>query len=377
MRIGIALATGLAIALLALSPPARAEDLPAPTKKYLAMLKLDPSILAGLDQELKLPAGWLDGAKKEPAAQILGTWTPQEWRDMTQALKLRYPEVKLDYTRSSRDNRQVQMLVAYKQGRRLADVISSFSSVYEDLMALHGLVDLRDLPNFKNIAPGAYAKDGSWIGERNTYWCMAYNTDLVKKQDLPKEWEDLITNPFWKGKLALSNAPAGWLPAIWRAKGEDYGRRFLTRIFTEVKPIRRNEGRDATAQLTAAGEQAASVPSSDYRAKEFSDRGAPIGFHCPSIVPAAPAQLGLLAGGKSEHNAKIFLNWLLSKEGQISMHAVVSEVPVHKDFQTAAFLPYPDEVLDKSKTIIEDDFDMKLLDRIQKLWTLGWDNELK
>jgi hypothetical protein len=50
---------------------------------------------------------------------------------------------------------------------------------------------------------------------------------------------------------------------------------------------------------------------------------------------------------------------------------------VHKDFQTAAFLPYPDEVLDKSKTIIEDDFDMKLLDRIQKLWTLGWDNELK
>ena len=377
MRTGIALAIGLAIACLGSSPAARADELPAPTKKFIAKLHLDPALLAGLEEEVQMPPPWLEAAKKEPPAQILGTWTPQEWREMTEAFRLRYPEVKIDYVRSSRDNRQVQMLVAYKQGRRLADVISSFSSVYDDLLAMHGLVDLRDLPNFKKIAKGAYAEDGTWVGERNTFWCMAYNTDLVKKQELPREWEDLLTNPFWKGKLALSNAPAGWLPAIWRSKGEAYGRRFLTRLFTEVQPVRRSEGRDATAQLTAAGEQAASVPSADYRVKEFADRGAPIAFHCPDIVPAAPAQLGLLAGGKSEHNAKIFLNWLLSKEGQIAMNVVVAEVPVHKDFQTTQFVPFPDEVFDKAKTLVEDDFDMKLLDRIQQLWTLGWNNELK
>ena len=239
------------------------------------------------------------------------------------------------------------------------------------------MVDLRELPNFFTGIPESYDPAGLWASERITYWCMAYNTDMVKKQDLPTHWEDLLSNPFWKGKLALSNAPAGWLPAIWIAKGEAFTKTFMTRLFTELQPIRRNEGRDATAQLTGAGEQAASVPSGDYRVKEFAERGAPISFHCPSIVPSGPAQLGLLRGGQAADNAKIFLNWFLSKEGQLAMHAVVGEVPVHKDFQTAEFVPYPEQVFDKSKKIVVDDLNMKTLDEIQKLWTLGWNNELK
>jgi iron(III) transport system substrate-binding protein len=341
-------------------------------------LKLDSSILAGLDEELAMPQAWLDGAKNEPPAQILATWTPTEWRALSEPLRLRFPTAKFDYVRSSRDNRQVQMLVAYKQGRFLADVISSFSSVYQDLKELNGLVDLRELPNFTKLAEGAYAPEGLWVGERISYWCMAYNTDMVKQQDLPRDWEDLLTNPFWKGgKLALSNAPAGWLPAIWIGKGEAFTRTFITRLFTEVKPQRRNEGRDATAQLTAAGEQAASVPSGDYRVKQFAERGAPISFHCPSIVPSAPAQLGLLRGSPAPNNSKIFLNWFLSKEGQLAMHAVVGEVPVHKDFQTPQFIPYPDQVFDKNKKVVVDDLNMQTLDEIQKIWTLGWNNELK
>jgi len=377
MRMGIAAAIGLTIGLLAWPPSGQAEDLPAPTKKMLAKLTLDPAIMAGLDDELKMPQAWLDAVKNEPAAQILATWTPSEWKEMTEPFRLRYPQVKIEYVRSSRDNRQVQMLVAYKQGRRLADVISSFSSIYQDLLDLKALEDLRELPNFTKISDGNYAEDGTWVGERTSYWCMAYNTDMVKKQELPTNWEDLLSNPFWKGKLALSNAPAGWLPAIWIAKGESFTKTFMTRLFTELQPIRRNEGRDATAQLTGAGEQAASVPSGDYRVKEFAKRGAPISFHCPSIVPSGPAQLGLLRGSPAVANAKIFLNWFLSKEGQLAMHAVVGEVPVHKDFQTAQFVPYPDQVFDKSKKIVVDDLNMKTLDEIQKLWTLGWNNELK
>jgi ABC-type Fe3+ transport system substrate-binding protein len=34
---------------------------------------------------------------------------------------------------------------------------------------------------------------------------MTYNTKLVRKEELPKKWEDLLTDPRWKGKnLALA-----------------------------------------------------------------------------------------------------------------------------------------------------------------------------
>ena len=355
----------------------QSADLPAPTKKNLAAMHLDESILNGLDKELSIPQAWIDGAKKEPPVQILATWNPPEWKTLIQAFQVRYPFVKFEYVRSSRDNRQVQSLLAFKQGRYVADIISSFSSVYDDLKASDGLVDLHQLPTFGNAIPGAYDPNGLWVAERLTYWCMAYNTDMVKKQDLPKDWEDLLTNPFWKnGHFAVSNTAAGWMTSIAMAKGEDWTKNFMTRLFVEVKPQRRNEGRDASVQLTAAGEMAAVAPSGDYRVADFASRGAPVSFHCPSIIPSAPAQLGILKGSPAPNGAKIFLNWFLSKEGQIGLHFANGAVSAHKDLQRREFMNYPDEILDPRKKIVVDDFNMKTLDNLQKLWARGWGNEL-
>jgi iron(III) transport system substrate-binding protein len=377
MRIGFLTMVGVVCASLAMSSVARTADLPESTKKQLKALNFDPSIMAGLDKELVMPQAWLDGAKKEPPVQILATWNPSEWRVLSESFRARYPSVKIEYVRSSRDNRQVQMLLAFRQGRYVADIVSSFSSVYQDLKAANGLLDLRELPNFKNAIEGAYDPDGLWVAERITYWCMAYNTDLVKKQDLPKDWEDLLTNPFWRnGRFAVSNTAAGWLTVLYQAKGEAWTRDFMTRLFVDVKPKRRNEGRDASVQLTAAGEQGAVAPSGDYRVHEFAKRGAPISFHCPSIVPMAPAQLGILHGSPAPNGAKIFLDWFLSKEGQIGLHAATGAVSAHKDFQRPEFLNYPEEIMDPSKKIVVDTLDMKALGELQKLWSQGWNNEL-
>jgi ABC-type Fe3+ transport system substrate-binding protein len=160
------------------------------------------------------------------------------------------------------------------------------------------------------------------------------------------------------------------------AKGEDWTKNFMTRLFTEVKPQRRSEGRDASVQLTAAGEMAAVAPSGDYRVAEFARHGAPVSFHCPSIIPSAPAQLGILKGSPAPNGAKIFLNWFLSKEGQIGSRAATGAVSAHKDLQRREFLNYPDEILDPNKKIVVDDFNLKVLDDLQKLWTQAWNNEL-
>lgn len=370
----IAIAVGAS--LCAYSPTSAAE-IPDNTRTQLRELKLDESILAGLDQELAMPQAWFEGAKGEPPVQLLGTWSADEWKVLSTSFRARYPSIKIDYVRSSRDNRQVQMLLAFKQGRYVADIVTSFSSVFKELRDANGLLDLRQLPNFGKSVPGSYDPGGLWAPERITYWCMAYNTDLVQKADLPRDWDDLLTNPRWRnGNFAISNTAAGWLTALYLAKGPQWTRNFMTRLFVEVKPQRRNEGRDASVQLTAAGEQAAVAPSGDYRVHEFEMTGAPVSFHCPSIVPMAPTQIGILRGSPAVNGAKIFLNWYLSKEGQIGLHAATTAIPAHKDLQRPEFLNYPDEVAGPGKKVALDNLDTAILDELQRLWVRGWNNEL-
>ena len=83
----------LGVSVLALSliqlPCAEAASLPKATQKVLAKLKLDSSILNGLDAELDVPKAWVDGAAKEEGGVIiLGTWRDTEFRAMTAAFNV-------------------------------------------------------------------------------------------------------------------------------------------------------------------------------------------------------------------------------------------------------------------------------------------------
>jgi iron(III) transport system substrate-binding protein len=377
MKIGFLAFVGVIGILLCINSSTRAAELPATTKAQLKTLKLDESFLAGIDQELVMPQAWFEGAKKEPAVQLLATWSPEEFKVLSESFRARYPQIKIEYVRSSRDNRQVQMLLAYKQGRYVADIVTSFSSVYKDLRDANGLIDLRELPNFSTGIPESIDPNGLWASERLTYWCIAYNTDMVKKADLPVNWEDILTNPRWRnGNFAVSNTPAGWLTVLYQAKGAEWTKNFMTRLFVDVKPQRRNEGRDASVQLTAAGEQAAVTPSGDYRVQDFAKSGAPVSFHCPSIVPMAATQIGILRGSPAPNGSKIFLNWFLSKEGQIGLRVAVGAVSAHKAFQRPEFLNYPEQISGPGKQVVVDTLDTAVLDEVQKTWAQGWNNEL-
>ncbi|MGE0650723.1 MAG: hypothetical protein AB7P12_03090, partial [Alphaproteobacteria bacterium] len=99
-----------AVALGFLTVPATGAggaELPRATQKALKELKLDASLMNGLDDELKVPKAWLDGAAKEKDVVILGTWDDRQFRRMTEAFKERYPFVNLNYTRTSTSGRGI------------------------------------------------------------------------------------------------------------------------------------------------------------------------------------------------------------------------------------------------------------------------------
>ena len=48
------------------------------------------------------------------------------------------------------------------------------------------------------LTPQAIMKHGEWVGTRLNVIAAGYNTNLIKKADVPKSYEDLL-DPRWAG----------------------------------------------------------------------------------------------------------------------------------------------------------------------------------
>jgi iron(III) transport system substrate-binding protein len=368
-------ATIAALALaLVLGAEANAADLPKTTQKVLRELKVDPALMNGLDDELKVPQAWIDGAKKEGEVIILGTWPNKQFRVMTEPFVERYPFVKLNYDRNAGTGRGMKVVVALREGRVLADVLTSIADAYLQFQEMKAFADLRELPGAKNVPPEYMSDDGTWISHKLSYRCMAYNTDKFKKEDMPQKWDDLLTNPRWRnGTLTLTNQPNSWLLGLWDTLGEDWGRNFTRRLFEELKPQQRKESMTAATALTVSGELFATLPSPEWQVHGFVDKGAPINYHCPEPVPITLSQIVMLDKSPRKNAARLFLNWILSREGQMMQYYDSYVVPVHKDLQIPPFVSDFVNVAGKKKNIRDEsllgsDMQKKMLD----VWNGYW-----
>jgi iron(III) transport system substrate-binding protein len=373
MRASVFPRLGAAVAILfALGLPSHAADLPDATKRILADLKLDASVLDGLDQELVVPGGWIAGAKKEKTFRITGSWDPSQFTAMIAPFVARYPFIKPVFMRGSNNDRALKPILAFTQGRYITDIVSGMEGNLPQYLKADALDDLRILPNARNIPEGMKSADGSWIGIRIRYWCMSYNTDKVHQDELPATWEDLLTQPTWRdGRLAINNLPQIWMLQLWGKKGKAWVEQYTQTLFRDVRPQLRKEGANALLSLVIAGEFYAAVPSADYRLWRYAQKGAPVGWHCPTPVPSAVSAFGILKGNPNIDAARLFLNWLLSKEGQIAQFHADNATPVHKDLQTKAFLSYPDEIIGKELAFRDPSLD-QLNDELMAMWTPFW-----
>jgi ABC-type Fe3+ transport system substrate-binding protein len=366
---------GLSVFLLMLGGlSSEAANLPAEIQKALEQLKLDQSVLKELDGELDVPKSWAESAEKEGTVVILGTWRDQEFRQLAKGFNERYPGVKVTFSRPNAADRGMKILVELQMGRTpSADVLTSIGDTYLQLKKMNALVDLRPLPAFKSLPDQYVAPDGSWVAHTLAYRCMAYNTNLVKKDELPKTWDDLVSDPKWRGsRLALSNNPNAWLLALWSSKGEAWGKEFTRKLF-DLVPQQRKEGLMALTALTVAGEFYANLPSPGERAQEYANKGAPISYHCPDPVTATVSQVVLLEKSPHKNGAKLFINWLLSGEGQLLQYAASQLEPVNRALQLPQFIPFADTILGKPIVVRgEDMFGTELNESMQKEWDSHW-----
>jgi iron(III) transport system substrate-binding protein len=363
----------LPLLLFAASQKGSSAPLPKSTDEMLKRLKLDAAILSDIDKELQVRQSWIDGARKEGKLRVFSTIDPPQADVLFRPFKERYPFIALEYSRASHEDRAVRTLVAFKNKKIVTDILTGVGGSFFMYKEANALEDLRNLPNIKNNPTGTYDPEGLWVGMHMRHWCMGYNTKMVKREDLPRKWEDFLTNPIWRnGNLALGNRPQLWALLLWKANGEKWTKDFLTKLFAEVKPQLRREGMNALLELTAAGEFYANIPAAEYRVHQKVLDGAPVSFMCPEPVPIAVSEMAILKGAPNINGARLFVNWFLSKEGQIAQYVSDFAPPVHKDLRRKEFLPFADQIVGKQSVFRDPAIELELQPKLLEFWDGLW-----
>jgi ABC-type Fe3+ transport system substrate-binding protein len=338
----------LAALLLAASVTDARAETPPSAQKLIAQYKLGPEVTADWEAEETVPPAWIETAKKEPKLRINGSWEPLAFRDMTKPFSERYPFISINYSRGTTDSRVQKPLVAFNEGRYVIDMVTGIESWLGEFRKLNALEDLSDIPNFKLIPGNLRSNKNDWVGMRMRYWCMAYNPKLIARKKMPNTWDDLLaTKELYGGRLALWSGVSNWLVPLWNAKGEQWATTYLQKLFAQVQPQQRKEGSIALVKLVIAGEFNASLAAAEYMVKNALDKGAPIGFHCPNPVPGASSSISVIKGNPAINSSKIFVNWLISKEGQVAQYTADGSPPVHPGLQDQGFMPFPEELAGK------------------------------
>jgi iron(III) transport system substrate-binding protein len=209
----------------------------------------------------------------------------------------------------------------------------------------------------------------SWVGIDIYMSAFCYNTDIGKKNNLPKpeSWADL-TKPVYKGHVVMPNPASsgtGYLSvaSILQRMGEAEGWKYLDALNVNIAEYTKSGSKPC--KDAAAGERAVGV-SFEYVALEMKKKGSPVEMVLPKEGSGYEIEANALTkkGAKSAA-AKEFLDWAASDEAMALYAKFFAAVGV-------AGFPVPEGLpKDISKVVFPNDFDWsaKNRDRILAEWS--------
>ncbi len=157
--------------------------------------------------------------------------------------------------------------------------------------------------------------DGMYASIRFTLMPIAYNTKLVKPEDAPKSFADLLL-PKWTGKIvkAHPNYSGGIVTSTFQTVHtigwsyfEKLGKQKVLQVQSATEPPKK----------LALGERAVSADGLEYVHILLKEKGAPIAIVYPTEgTPFIPGCEGLADKAPHPNAGKLFLNFMVSQETQ-------------------------------------------------------------
>ena len=262
----------------------------------------------GADRQQRL----VEGAKKEGPLSIYTSMQNDDMGALVAGFEKKYG-LKATVWRAGSDKVLQRAVIEARGNRRTVDIIETNSPELESMSREKILVAVKS-PHLSQLIPQALHPHGEWVSTRLNVFVQAYNTKLVKKEELPKTWDDLL-HPRWKGRLGIEAEDQDWLASVVSELGEAKGvKLFKDIVASNGMSVRK--GHTLLTQLVVSGEIPFALTVYNYKAEQLKDKGGPIEWLSIGTPIARPNGVAVLKAAPNPHSAILFFDFEISEEGQ-------------------------------------------------------------
>ena len=234
----------------------------------------------------------------------------------------RFPGIKVNHIDATADKLAARAIAEARGGRVIADV---FQFTLENIIQLQdqNLV-LAKLPPEAAAYPNNL-KGEQWLASDLQFIIAAWNTNLVKKDEEPRSFDD-FADPKWKGRLIAEPRDAELLVALTEKHKSQEKAVAIVKKMAE-NDIEFHQGHSELAELLVAGQAGACVTCYANHYPGRIKKGAPVNYllseGIATIVATAVAK-----GAPHPNTAWLWARWVASEEGQ-KAYASGGRAPAH------------------------------------------------
>jgi iron(III) transport system substrate-binding protein len=241
-------------------------------------------------------------------------------------------------------------------GNHLFDVTNGAAEQASALKKI-GAIDRYHSPQRDLFAEPNKDKEGFFTSLYVIPIVLGYNINLVKRQEIPKNYDDLL-QPRWKSNMFLDDEAYEWFAVLLKHYGREKGLQYMRNLAKQ--DLRLLRGRTQQSQLIAAGERPLAIVLSGHTVLDLKARGAPVDQVILDPYFAQANKLMLARHAPHPHAAALFMDWSLSEEGQ-SMITTFGRVVARKGVKQR----FP-ELVEKESLLVDVDFIGPILDQSGK-----------
>ena len=293
-------------------------------------------------------------AKREGKVVIIAPPDPQVREALPAAFKAKYG-VSVDYIGGRSSETAAKLRAERSAGIHTVDValsgIQTMAAIFyrekmidpiDDTVLIHP--DVIDGSKWKKGKPWFMDPDGKYVLRLfNTLSAMFYlNTSLAKPEEI-KAAHDLL-NPKWKGKIIAHD------PTVPGTGSNDaarlyvqFGEEYIKKLYIEQQPRIVRDRRQITDGISR-GSYAIALGAEDDDMDKLTKEGMPLHpvyelSDLPGSLSAGVGQLALMANAPHPNAARLFINWMASKEGMEIFSRTRGGAPTRNDVNELSFLP--------------------------------------
>jgi iron(III) transport system substrate-binding protein len=263
-------------------------------------------------------------AKKEGKITLYAPLSAQAMTAVPAAFMKRFPGVAVDHIDGTSDKLIARVLAEQKGGRVVADVMSGALSYLPQIIDLK-LPTPVEIP--ESAAYPAQLKGELWVATDLQFYIGGWNTNLVKKGDEPKQYEDLA-NPKWKGNII--GEPRDFQLLVGFAKRKFNNDEKAIDLFRKIaaNQVEFHRGHSQLIEFLVAGQRAICFTCYAHHFPGRMKKGAPIQSLLTEGVGEVGGSVTVLKGAPHPNAALLWARWAVSEEGQ-KAYAQAGETPAH------------------------------------------------